>query len=86
MYVLNGTNINIGNVRETFFYNQMRVQQDVVSSRLSDFMIADYTFEVGGHNKGKKQIEDIPNGFIVRDDIESGYGNIIPLWAFGLNY
>ena len=86
MYVLNGTNINIGNARETFFYNQMRVQQDVVSSRFSDFMITDYTFEVGGHNKGKKQIEDIPNGLIVRDDIESGYGNIIPLWAFGLNY
>lgn len=86
MYVLNSADINIGNVRETFFYNQMRVQQEVVSSRLSDFTIGDYTFEVGGHNKGKRQIEQVNNGFIVRDDIEVGYGNIIPLWAFGLNY
>ena len=64
----------------------MRVQQEVVGSRLSDFTIGDCTFEVGGHNKGKKQIEQAANGFIVRDDIEVGYGNIIPLWAFGLNY
>lgn len=28
----------------------------------------------------------VPNGYIVKDDIESGYANIIPLWAFGLNY
>ena len=25
-------------------------------------------------------------GFVVRDDIEYGIGNIIPLWHFGLNY
>ena len=34
----------------------------------------------------KRQIEGIENGFIVRDNIESGYQNFIPLWAFGLNY
>lgn len=86
MYVLNGDAVNIGNVRETFFYNQMRVQQDVVSSRVSDFAIGKYTFEVGGQSKGKKQIEGIPNAYIVKDDIEIGYGNIVPLWAFGLTY
>ena len=25
-------------------------------------------------------------GFVVKDDIEYGIGNIIPLWHFGLNY
>ena len=25
-------------------------------------------------------------GYIVKDDIESGYANIIPLWHFGMNY
>ena len=51
-------NPNIGNIRETFFYNQMREKQDVISSRISDFTIGDYTFEIGGRKKGKKQIEE----------------------------
>ena len=37
-------------LRVTFFYNQMRVRNDV------------------------------------KDDIEFAQGNVIPLWAFGLNY
>lgn len=77
---------DIGNVRETFFLNQMRVKQSVFSSKQSDFSIGDVTFEVGGRNKSQKQLADVERGFIVKDDIEYGYGNIIPLWAFGLNY
>ena len=80
------SNPNIGNIRETFFYNQMREKQDVISSRVSDFTIGDYTFEIGGRKKGKKQIEDVKNGRIVKDDIETGHGIIIPLWYFGMNY
>jgi len=41
---------------------------------------------VGGKSKGQKQIQDVENGFIVKDDIESGYLNVIPLWQFGLMY
>ena len=77
---------DIGNIRETFFYNQMRVTQEVISSRISDFEIDGKTYEVGGKRKGKKQITDAEEGYVVRDDIEVGYGNIIPLWAFGLSY
>ena len=86
MRVLAGGKTDVGNIRETFFYNQMRVKNDVISSRQSDFKIEKYTFEVGGRKKGKKQIEDIPDSFIVKDDIEFAQGNVIPLWAFGLNY
>lgn len=86
MRVLSGGKTDVGNMRETFFYNQMRVKNDVISSRQSDFKIEKYTFEVGGRKKGKKQIEDIPESFIVKDDIEFAQGNVIPLWAFGLNY
>ena len=75
-----------GNLRETFFYNQTRVNNKVLSSRVSDFTIGDYTFEVGGKKKGNKQIEDVPNGIVVKDDIEYGSFHTIPLWAFGLNY
>ena len=77
---------NIGNLRETFFMNQMRVNHDVICSRISDFEIDGLTFEIGGKKKGKKQIENATEGYIVKDDIEFGYGNVIPLWAFGLNY
>lgn len=45
-----------------------------------------YTFEVGGKKKGKKQIEDIPNSYIVKDDIENAGMRYIPLWMFGLLY
>ena len=76
----------IGNIRETFFMNQMRVQNDIVSSKISDFEIDGKVFEIGGRKKGQKQIENAADGYIVKDDIESGYANVIPLWAFGLNY
>lgn len=86
MTILSGGTPDIGNLRETFFYNQLRVNNDVISSRVSDFTIGSYTFEVGGRKKGSKQLEDIPNGIVVRDDIESGHGIFVPLWQFGFNY
>lgn len=86
MTVLTFDKPDTGSLRETFFYNQMRVQNRVLASRVSDFTIGEYTFEIGGRKKGKQQIEDVPNGFIVKDDIEYGHHNVVPLWAFGLNY
>lgn len=86
MAILSGGKTDVGNMRETFFYNQMRVNNDVISSRQSDFVIGNYTFEVGGRNKGKRQIENLEDAYVVKDDIEFAQGNIIPLWAFGLNY
>lgn len=85
-YLLGGTATDIGNIRETFFYNQMRVTADVISSHVSDFEIAGKTFEVGGKKKNKKQITNVDEGYLVKDDIEFGSGNVIPLWAFGLTY
>lgn len=86
MNVLAGGSPDTGNVRETFFYNQMRVMNDVISSKESDFVIDQYTFEIGGKKKGQKQIENVSNGIIVKDDIEYGHGVIVPLWHFGFNY
>ena len=85
-YLLGHESTDIGNIRETFFYNQMRVKTDVISSRISDFEIDGKTFEVGGKKKKQKQIQDAAEGYVVKDDIETGYGNIIPLWQFGLTY
>lgn len=77
---------NMGNIRETFFYNQMRVNHDITSSKISDFNIKDYTFEIGGSSKNQKQLPKGEFSFLVKDDIEFGHLNIVPLWAFGLNY
>ena len=85
-YTLVGEKAEVGNVRETFFYNQLQVTQDVMASRVSDFCVGEYTFEVGGKKKGKKQISEVQNGYVVRDEIEYATQQIIPLWAFGLMY
>lgn len=86
IYALAPEHADIGNVRETFFMNQTRVCNDVRSSDISDFEIDNKVFEIGGRKKGQKQIENASDGYIVKDDLESGYANVIPLWAFGLNY
>ena len=86
MYALVENNIDTGTLRETFFNNQVRVVKEVVSSKLSDFFVDEYTFEVGGKNKKRKQIADIPNSFLVKDDIEYMVERTIPLWMFGLMY
>ncbi len=77
---------DVGNLRETVFLNQMRVNNQVYRSEKSDFNIGNMTFEVGGKSKTQKQIEGLKNAYIVKDDIEYGYKNVISLWAFGLNY
>lgn len=86
IYTLAPQHADIGNVRETFFMNQVRAVADVMSSPVSDFLADGRTFEIGGRKKGQKQIADIPNGYVVKDDIETGYANVLPLWAFGLMY
>ncbi len=84
--MLSGNNANIGNIRETFFFNQLHHNFNVFSSDSGDFKVNDIIFEVGGKSKGKKQIAEITDAYLVKDDIEYGYGNTIPLWHFGLTY
>lgn len=86
IYVLAEDGANTGNLRETFFLNQTRVRNNVHASRISDFCIGRRTFEIGGKSKGKRQIGQAEEGYVVKDDIEFSSGNILPLWWFGLNY
>lgn len=86
VYNLAKENQNIGNVRETFFLNQTKINHTIVSSSLADFKIDTMDFEVGGKSKGLKQIANAEKGFIVKDNIERGFLNTIPLWHFGLMY
>lgn len=86
IYNLSEENQNIGNIRETFFLNQLKVNHQVFNSTLGDFKIDTMDFEVGGKNKGLKQIKNAKHGFLVKDNIETSYLNTIPLWHFGLMY
>lgn len=86
IYSLGRESTDVGNVRETFFFNQMRVEHDVIVSTIADFQIDDLVFEIGGKSKKQKQVQDAKNGYIIKDEIETGYANIIPLWQFGLEY
>jgi uncharacterized protein len=92
MYVLAKDNINIGNVRETFFLNQFKGIREINLSEESDFIIDKKdTFEIGGKSKTKKQLRNLSdiklkNAYIAKDNIEIGFGNNIPVWLFGFMY
>ena len=86
LYALSDGEPDKGTVRETFFFNQMRVNHRPCSSPISDFQIGDVTFEVGGKGKGLDQLKGAERGIVVRDDVEYGRAAVVPLWAFGLNY
>jgi len=86
-YAFSTNNANIGNIRETFFVNQLSYKHLVEYTKQGDFRVDGmYTFEIGGPQKTKKQIKDLENAFIASDDIEYGYQNKIPLWLFGFLY
>ena len=80
-------NTKMGTLRETVFANQVQESHRVVVPKKGDFLVDErYTFEVGGKNKSFIQIKDMPNSYVVSDEIESGFGNKIPLWLFGFLY
>lgn len=75
-----------GTLRETFFFSQTSVGHRVAASPVSDFIVDGHTFEVGGKNKKRKQVADIKDAFIVKDDTLYPHLHIIPLWMFGFLY
>lgn len=81
------SNANIGNVRETFFFNQLSKKNKVNASAKTDFLVNEkFAFEIGGKNKTQKQIKGINNAYLVKDSIEMGANNNLPLWIFGFLY
>ena len=87
MYALSQEKPDKGNLRETFFFNQVSAMQKVTYPAKADFLInGKYLFEIGGKSKVQKQISDAKYSYIAKDDIEYGYNNVIPLWLFGMMY
>ena len=85
-YVLSGENPEAGNARETIFYCWTKQKYDTLESPVSECEIDGKTFEVGGRKKGKKQIEDVKDGYVVKDNTEYVFDNQVPLWMFGFLY
>jgi len=93
---LNNTNLsfmlaetipNKGNLRETFFINQLKTSHSIKIPKTGDFEIdGKYIFEIGGKNKTFEHIKNEKDAFVVADDILTGSYNKIPLWLFGFLY
>ncbi len=86
-YALDSEKPDVGNMRETFFFNQLVVKHKVNYAQETDFKIdGKYYFEIGGKNKKQKQIGKLSNAYLAVDDVETGFKNEIPLWLFGFLY
>jgi len=86
-YTLAENNTDIGNMRETFFLNQLSYNHTIEFSNSGDFRIDNnFLFEIGGKSKTGKQIKNMSNAYIAADNIEYGFDKKIPLWQFGLLY
>ena len=87
MFMLGDAETDVGNVRETFAFNQLSHGHEVLFSEQSDFLVdKKYTFEVGGKNKKRKQIKNVPDSYILADNIEFGTERRIPIWLLGFLY
>ena len=87
MYAISDKQIDKGTIRETFFLQNMPREYQLSLPDQGDFIVNNhYLFEIGGKSKSKKQIQGKENAFVVRDDIETGVFNTIPLWLFGFQY
>lgn len=89
IFALSRTANEVGTVRETFFANQFKNlnAHEIHLAEKGDFLIdRKHVFEIGGKGKPTNQIKGLKNAYVVRDDIEVGGLNIIPLYLFGLLY
>jgi len=78
---------DVGTARESWFVNQLRVNHEALYPKKGDVEVdGKWLFEIGGRGKGFDQIKDLPNSYVVNDDVEVGVGNKIPLWLFGFLY
>ena len=88
LYALSTGPVKIGTVRECFAVNQLSYNHTVEYGRQSgDFKVdGKWIFEVGGARKTFEQIADLPNSFVLADDVEFVRGNKLPLWLLGFLY
>ncbi len=78
-YVYEG---EVGNFREAFVVAMLKEKGKILASKdetKSDFIFNNLTLEVGGRNKKIKESD-----YVIRDDVDIPFKNIIPLWMLGM--
>lgn len=80
--------VKIGTVRETFVVNQLAAKHKVeFMKKQGDFLVdSKYTIEVGGEDKDFSQVANVPDSYILADNIETAIGHKLPIWAIGFLY
>ena len=78
----------VGTLREIFFIKMiLNSGLKVHYSEIGDYTVNGINFEIGGKNKGLKQIKNnLENSYLVKDDIVVGSKYEIPLYVFGFLY
>ena len=88
-YAVNPLSPDTGNIRETFFLNQLQFHHKVSYPENGDFIVQEpgQEADVGG-SKNLKQLANWQkeNAFAAIDDIEYGNDQRIPLWLLGFLY
>jgi len=83
-------NVEIGNLRESFFVSQLKGIYTFYSSQKADYTIEldekTIEVEIGGRSKTRKQLIEVENGYVFRDDQLDGFANVIPLYLAGFLY
>ncbi|MDE6240671.1 MAG: AAA family ATPase [Muribaculaceae bacterium] len=77
----------VGTARESFVGSMLSSEGQLFVPKDGDFLLnRQYLFEVGGKSKGFSQIADLPDSYVIADNIEIGFGNKIPIWLLGFLY
>ena len=88
LYAWATTPVRIGTARETFVVSQLSAKHQVeFGKKKGDFKIDGiYTIEVGGEDKDFRQIANLPNSYVLADNIETAIGHKLPIWVVGFLY
>lgn len=88
LYALTTKQVSIGTVRECFVVNQLSQSHRVEYGKAQGDLRIDsrITIEVGGKDKSFEQIADIPDSYILADNIEYPIGKKLPIWVAGFIY
>lgn len=82
-----GNPLEQGTLRELFFIQSLEnANISVFYSKEGDYQIDKMIFEIGGKNKTKKQIKNLDDAFLIKDDILISSNKEIPLYFFGFLY
>jgi predicted AAA+ superfamily ATPase len=88
IYLLGEGRPDIGNLRETWVLGHLDGSgHSLRYPKTGDVLVDDmWTVEIGGAKKSDRQVKSTPNSLIIRDSLEHGYGNVIPMWMLGFLY